>query len=90
MKSCRRCVVKGRVQGVFFRQSTLDQAERLGIKGWVRNLDNGDVECIICGENNLLEQMIAWLHKGPPSAKVSNLEIVEMPWEEHQDFLIRR
>ncbi len=90
MKSCRRCVVTGRVQGVFFRQSAFEQAERLGIKGWVRNLDNGNVECVICGENDLIEQMVVWLHKGPPSAKVTNLEIVEIPWEEHQDFLIRR
>lgn len=90
MKSCRRCVVKGRVQGVFFRQSTLERAEQLGIKGWVRNLENGDVECVVCGENNLLEQMVAWLQKGPPSAKVNHLEIVEIPWEEHQVFLIKR
>jgi len=90
MKSCRRCVVTGRVQGVFFRQSTLEQAEQLGIKGWVRNLDNGNVECIICGENNLLEQMVAWLRQGPPSAKVTHLEIVEMPWEEHPHFRIQR
>ena len=90
MKSCRRCLVVGRVQGVFFRQSTLEQAERLGIKGWVRNLDNGSVECIICGEDNLLEQMVSWLRQGPPSAKVTHLEIIEMLWEEHQHFRILR
>jgi len=90
MKSCRRCIVTGRVQGVFFRQSALAQAEQLGIKGWVRNLDNGDVECVICGEYNLLEQMVSWLQKGPQTANVAHLDSVEIPWEEHPEFLIRR
>lgn len=90
MKSCRRCLVKGRVQGVFFRQSTLEQAEMLGITGWVRNLDNGDVECVICGETDTIEQMLAWLKRGPERAQVIQMYSEEMPWEDHGDFKITR
>jgi len=90
MKSCRRCVISGRVQGVFFRQGTLEQAEKLGITGWVRNLNNGDVECVICGENEALEQLIIWLHQGPPSADVTNVHSNDVPWEEHTSFSVIR
>ncbi|MGE3318712.1 MAG: acylphosphatase [Candidatus Berkiella sp.] len=90
MKSCRRCVIKGRVQGVFFRQSTLEQAERLGITGWVRNLDDGDVECVICGDNEILEQMLTWLNKGPERAQVIQMSSEEISWQDHSDFKITR
>lgn len=90
MKSCRRCVMKGKVQGVFFRQSTLEQAEMLGVTGWVRNLDNGDVEAIICGENAILEQMLSWLNKGPQRAQVTQMLSEEIPWEDYNDFKITR
>ncbi|MCS5710977.1 acylphosphatase [Candidatus Berkiella aquae] len=90
MKSCRRCVISGRVQGVYFRQGTLEQAEKCGVKGWVRNLNNGDVECVICGDNEALEQLMTWLHQGPPSAHVVKMESSDIPWEEHTGFSIRR
>lgn len=90
MKSCRRYVIAGRVQGVFYRQSTLEQAEQLGIKGWVRNLDNGDVECLLCGEDPILDQLEQWLHKGPGRAEVTKVTRFEHPFEEHSHFIIRR
>ena len=53
--------VRGRVQGVGFRQATVRQANKLGIDGWVRNLDDGSVEVMLCGEEPALEAMAAWL-----------------------------
>lgn len=90
MKSCRRYVISGKVQGVFYRQSTFEQAEQLGIKGWVRNLDNGDVECLACGEDALLDRLELWLSKGPARAKVMNIQRSEHLFEEHSEFVIRR
>ncbi len=90
MKSCRRCVISGRVQGVFFRQSTQEQAERLAITGWVRNLENGDVECVICGESNVIEALFKWLHEGPPRAEVLAVHYQEIAWEDHEGFRILR
>lgn len=90
MKSCRRYVVTGRVQGVFYRQSTLEQAEQLGIKGWVRNLDNGDVECLACGDDSLLDRFELWLHEGPARAEVTNVKRSEHLFEEHSNFIIKR
>lgn len=90
MKICRKAVAKGRVQGVFFRQGTYKQAIKLGVTGWVRNLDSGDVECLICGEEKNIQDMLTWLRKGPPAAKVNELIVEEHPVEEIQDFEIRR
>lgn len=90
MKICKRAVVSGKVQGVFFRQGTQQQALTWGIKGWVRNLPNGEVECFICGEAETVEKLCAWLHQGPPAAKVIQVKIEEAAWEEHEDFVVLR
>ncbi len=90
MASCRRCVVKGSVQGVFYRHSTREKANELGLTGWVRNLLDGNVECLICGDEKALETMCEWLKIGPPSARVSAVEIAEAPLEEHPGFRIMR
>ena len=55
MPICRRFKVSGRVQGVGFRAATLDEAERLGLTGWVRNIASGDVEVLACGEGEALD-----------------------------------
>ena len=73
-----RLRVSGRVQGVFFRQTTAQEATRLGLHGWVRNLPDGDVEALIEGKPETVEQMIAWCHHGPPSARVDS---VSVSWE---------
>ncbi|WP_027856427.1 acylphosphatase [Marinobacterium jannaschii] len=67
-------VVKGRVQGVWFRQSTLEQAESSGVTGWVQNLPNGDVEVMIQGEEKAVRQLETWLSQGPPLAAVADVE----------------
>lgn len=90
MKTCRRCLVTGKVQGVFYRQATLEEANALGITGWVRNLTTGDVEVLICGEEAAVELMCDWLWEGSPGAQVENVEIVPLPWQEYTAFMIRK
>jgi acylphosphatase len=87
-----RChvLVSGRVQGVFFRQNTLEKAKALGLKGWVRNTQDGKVEAVFEGEKEKIEKILEWMRKGPPFARVDGLEI---EWEgfkgEFDDFEIR-
>ncbi len=71
--------VKGRVQGVWFRDSTRREAERLKITGYAKNLANGDVEVLANGDAQALQALRQWLRKGPPMAKV--LEVLEQPAE---------
>jgi len=73
--------VSGRVQGVFFRENTRKRAEKLGIKGWVRNLPDGRVEAVFEGEEQAVKEIIKWAQKGPIWAKV---EEVEVKWEEYK------
>jgi acylphosphatase len=68
--------VSGRVQGVFFRQSTQQQAQRLDVKGWVKNLPDGKVEAIFEGEEAAVKTLVNYSHHGPPSAKVNNVEVI--------------
>lgn len=64
-------IVRGRVQGVSFRQSTYDVARRLGLVEEVRNLYDGSVEVTAEGEREALEKLLEWLHQGPPAARVA-------------------
>ena len=72
-----RAVVKGRVQGVFFRVSTREEARRLGLTGWVRNLSDGSVECFAQGPQTAIDRLVLFLHKGPSSARVEKVDIHE-------------
>lgn len=75
----RRVVVRGRVQGVWFRQSTLREAERLGVDGWVRNRDDGSVETWVQGEAAAVDALIAWCGTGPPRAEVTAVDVEDVP-----------
>ncbi len=79
---CRRCFVSGRVQGVFFRDSTQRVANRLGLRGWVRNRRDGRVEVLAAGEAAAMEQLQKWLQIGPDAAKVTNIECIDEPVDE--------
>jgi acylphosphatase len=70
-------LVSGRVQGVYFRQSAKQEADRLGLNGWVRNLSDGRVEAVVEGQEPLVAEWLAWAHKGPPGATVEDIEISE-------------
>jgi len=70
---CLHAYVSGRVQGVWFRQSTKEMADSLGITGWVRNLDDGRVELIAQGEEQAVRQLEAWLNQGPELATVAEV-----------------
>jgi acylphosphatase len=72
--SCARFQVIGRVQGVFFRAATREQAERLGVTGRARNLADGSVEVVACGDAAALDALERWLQVGPPLARVSRVE----------------
>ena len=74
-------LIKGRVQGVFFRAETRSQAYSLGLTGWVRNRWAGSVEVVFEGEDQKVRKMIAWCYKGPPSAVVDD---VEVRWEDYK------
>ena len=84
-----RLVISGSVQGVFFRHNTNKEANKLGLKGFVRNLDNGSVEVIAEGEDKKMEQLIEFCKKGPDRARVDNVEIeYEEPKKEFTEFSI--
>jgi acylphosphatase len=70
--------VSGRVQGVFFRGETVDQAVSLGLSGWVRNLSDGRVEIVAEGAKEDAQSLIDWCYDGPPAAVVTGVEIL---WE---------
>lgn len=74
MKDCRLFRIEGRVQGVWFRESTRQQALSLGITGYARNLPGGAVEVLACGETASLERLAAWLHEGPQWARVTKVQ----------------
>jgi acylphosphatase len=76
MRIARLIVVTGRVQGVFFRAWTEENALMLGLDGWVRNRRrDGSVEALIVGEESAVEEMIARCHEGPPAAAVAEVEV---------------
>jgi len=76
--------VHGRVQGVFFRQATADEALTLGLRGWVRNLVNGDVEIVAEGPRRELKILAAWANQGPRMARVTG---VDEEWSDYRGDL---
>lgn len=82
--------VSGRVQGVFFRANTQKVAQSLGVFGWVKNTEDGRVEVLVEGEKEKVEELINWLKRGPPLAKVENLSIEWQEYKgEYNDFQIK-
>lgn len=71
--------MSGRVQGVFFRYETEERASALGVKGWVRNLPDRRVEAVFEGDEEQVKEMVEFCRRGPPGARVTNIEV---KWEE--------
>ena len=87
MKVRARVLVSGRVQGVYFRQSTLIEARGIGVNGWVRNLMDGRVEAVFEGEEHAVKMLVNYCRQGPPAARVSNLDVTYGPFKcEFSDF----
>ena len=76
-RTCRRVIVHGRVQGVWFRDSTVAEAQRIGVAGWVRNLPNGTVEALFEGPSGAVEAAIRYCERGPTYAVVDRIEQFE-------------
>lgn len=88
-KLCRHYFITGKVQGVWFRDSTRKEATKQGVNGWVRNLPDGRVEAMICGTQDQLQIMHEWLQAGPELAEVTHIEVADQPCENIPDFSIR-
>lgn len=83
-------IIKGQVQGVFYRASAKDMAMKAGLTGWVRNTKSGDVEVLATGEEDVLAQFIAWCGTGPSKATVEEVTVTDMPFSPFDGFEIRR
>ncbi len=89
-QTCLHAVVHGRVQGVNFRYYTLRTAQRLGVTGWVANRRDGTVETVAVGPRGALDEFVAFLHRGSPSAMVKQVDVEwETPTGEFERFRVR-
>ena len=70
-------IVKGKVQGVFYRATAKEVADELGLTGWVKNTTEGDVEIVVAGEQLAIDRFIAWCYQGPRRAKVTAVTVSE-------------
>jgi acylphosphatase len=87
MKVRARVLVSGKVQGVYFRQSTKVEAQSLGVTGLVRNLMDGRVEAVFEGEEHNVKMLVNYCRQGPPAAKVTNIDVTYGPFKgEFSDF----
>lgn len=87
---CLRCLVTGRVQGVFFRESTRQEAESLGVTGSAANLPDGRVEVLACGEEPSVRALVDWLWQGPRLAEVEDVKVEEVELESIPDRFATR
>lgn len=80
--------VAGKVQGVWYRASTQQQAQELGITGWAKNLSDGRVEVFACGTEPQLNALREWLWRGPDRAQVTAVTVTANPWQDHEEFVV--
>jgi len=85
----KHVVVHGRVQGVFFRDSTRQRAQAAGVAGWVANRPDGAVEAVFEGDDDAVESLVAWMHDGPRGADVERVEIEDDEAEGLTGFEVR-
>jgi acylphosphatase len=83
-------LVKGKVQGVFFRASAKEKAVELNLSGWVKNTAEGDVEAMVTGEESALNAFVAWCHSGPSRANVTTVEVTTVNTVHYSSFTIER
>jgi acylphosphatase len=85
----RRVVVRGRVQGVFFRDSTRQRARQLAVAGWVANRPDGSVEAVFEGEPEAVERLVSFCRAGPRGAQVEDVEVTDERPEHLDGFAVR-
>ena len=78
---CKKCVIGGRVQGVFYRATAARRAQELGIHGHARNLADGRVEVLACGEEQAVSAFVSWLWIGSSACKVTSVELTDAPFD---------
>jgi acylphosphatase len=83
-------IIKGKVQGVFFRASAKEMADSLGIRGWVKNAPDGNVEILATGNEDTLNRFISWCRKGPPRAVVSQVDVSKKEETGFDNFQIKK
>ena len=82
-------VVRGRVQGVFFRDTCRAQARRHGVSGWVTNRPDGAVEAVLEGDEAAVDAIVSWMHHGPDAAVVTDVEVIAEDPEQLSGFRVR-
>ncbi|MEA5534212.1 acylphosphatase [Crocosphaera sp. XPORK-15E] len=82
-------LINGKVQGVGYRYGTVQEARKLGIRGWVRNLADGRVEAVFVGDKPIIEQMVQWCHQGPRHAQVTDVDVKPLEPQLFQGFEVR-
>ncbi len=85
-----RLTIKGKVQGVFYRATAKDVADLTGVKGWVKNLPDKNVEITATATEEILQKFINWCKQGPPKAKVDDVNVEELELQEFNGFRIIR
>lgn len=85
----KRAIVRGRVQGVFYRDSCRREAQRLGVAGWACNCDDGSVEVVAEGDADAVDALVAWCRTGPPRALVTSVDVTRQPAEGVEGFRTR-
>lgn len=80
MKKANRIIIQGTVQGVFFRQFVKETADKMGLKGFVRNLTDGNVEIVVEGEGEIIERFLNIMKKGPEHSQIRNIIVEEKKW----------
>ena len=76
---CKKCLVSGRVQGVFYRGTAAQRARELGVRGYARNLPDGRVEVLACGEDAAVQTFVSWLWTGSSASQVTAVEVADAP-----------
>ena len=85
-----RLTIKGKVQGVFYRATAKDVADALGVRGWVRNLPDRNVEITATATEDILQIFINWCKQGPPKARVDDVIVEEVSLQQHNNFSVIR
>jgi len=88
MKICLRCIVNGKVQGVFYRASTQGKARTSGVTGRVKNSDDSSVELLACGDQKNVNDLCDWLWEGPVHAKITDVQCHKEAYSEFDGFSV--